>query len=268
MTSFEPTHRIILTPPNSEPEEIPVMLSEEYSGSGGSLLTEEEWATGERPEWALDENGHLYFHGEAVPRNAATVTLERLRYPMPAFLSAVAFKDAPDTLPALCMAPEYTDSWDDLIALRSDSRADHPEYVRIELRPTLDDYANVDGYIFRVAEVNPPAWFSVEPRLEVDRILRDHVRAMILTDERELLLGGCWILGDGARIRRVRNARIVAMQGTAHIDCVEASSRISLMRDSARITTLRDRATVGALRDGSWVDCIRDSATILNSLQR
>ena len=36
---------------------------------------------------------------------------------------------------------------------------------------------------------------------------------MIVTDRRKILLGGCWILGEGCHVRRAHCARIVVMCG-------------------------------------------------------
>ena len=119
------------------------------------------------------------------------------------FLSAIVKRDS-----ELICKPDVTDSHEDLIdfaGLVDDGRG---SFVRLELLPTGNDFGNVDEYTLKVDPADTPEWFTSEMRERVDSSLRERVRRMIVADDRKILLGGCWIVTDGAKIERSINATL------------------------------------------------------------
>ena len=143
------------------------------------------------------------------------------------FLSAVVLRNG-DVL-----HHDATDHHSDLVRhykLPDDRECRH--FAKVEFTPPVKDgvpdYADADGYTLRVDEETEPQWFA-ELREQVEQKCRSIVRAMLVADERDLLLGGCWILVGGAKVRDAKSARIVAMYDTSRVGSMSDTSRVGSM---------------------------------------
>jgi len=71
------THRIIYTMKPHGPEVIEVMawdLGYDHPGRARyALYTSEQWQAESEPDWAMDVEGSVWLHGEALPENATAV---------------------------------------------------------------------------------------------------------------------------------------------------------------------------------------------------
>ena len=125
------------------------------------------------------------------------------------FLSAIVKRNGD-----IICKPDCTDSHEDLIdfaGLVDDGRG---AFVRVELTPDGNDFANVDDYTFRVDQQDTPDWWTEDLAASVEESLRDRVRRMIIAEDRKIVLGGCWIVVDGATVQKSMNATIRMIGGT------------------------------------------------------
>jgi hypothetical protein len=175
------------------------------------------------------------------------------------FLSAIVFKGG-----RIICQPELTDSHSDLIAANNlrDDNIHIRVWVRVELTPTEHKYLDVDSYSMRLDESSRPDWFDSAAEFDAAEKLRDKIRAMIVTDKRALLLGGCWILGEGADIESAKAARIVAMISSAKVGEMRGSSQVGEMRGSSQVGVLRGSSQVGEMRGSSQVGEMRGSSQV------
>lgn len=148
---------------------------------------------------------------------------------MCSFLSAIVLKNGD-----FVCRPEATDSHESLIesvGLRDDGRG---AFVRVEFVPDFDaDIFDLDTWTFRVDQCDTPRWFDAT---SAETRCRDRVRRLFVLEDRRVLLGGCWILGNSAQIRLVENARIDTMHNPTrygwenHADPVSERVAIDALR--------------------------------------
>ena len=127
------------------------------------------------------------------------------------FLSAIVKQDGD-----IICRPESTDSHEDMIdfaGLVDDGRG---AFVRVEFLPG-DDLCDVNGYALTVDQRDTPEWWTGDMAARIAESLRDRVRRMIVTEERRILLGGCWIVGDGASVGRVVDSQLRVCGGTIKV---------------------------------------------------
>jgi hypothetical protein len=74
-------------------------------------------------------------------------------------------------------------------------------------------YDDPKGYTLRVDEDETPAWFDDEAKAAADKFLRGVIKRMIVRDKRAILLGGCWIIAEGAEVAAAKECRIAALCG-------------------------------------------------------
>ena len=169
---------------------------------------------------------------------------------------------------------EATDSHTDLVRhYQLPDNTDCRHFAKVEFTPPAKngrpDYLDVGNYTLRVDEYTEPAWFE-EYREAVTAKCRHIVQSMIITDARDLILGGKWILAGDAKINDFR-ARAVICQDSASIDSVRDTARIGSVRDTARIDSVGDTAridsvggsaSIGSVGDTASIDSVRGSARI------
>lgn len=185
------------------------------------------------------------------------------------FLSAIVFQDG-----KIFCAPEHTDSHTDLIAAKGlrDDDLHLRNWIRVEFTPngfSKNSLADVDGYKLEVDEMgSAPDWFDNAAKFNVEEELRDKVRAMIVNDEREILLGGVWILTEGARVKHALNAYIKAMTGNSHVSRVSGRSLIDSMHDFSSVGTLCGYSHVRCMSDDSRINEMAFMASVDSIFER
>ncbi|MGC4004630.1 MAG: hypothetical protein QM811_16530 [Pirellulales bacterium] len=131
------------------------------------------------------------------------------------FLSAIYCKGG-----RIITAPEYTDSHSDLIAaynLRDDG-IHIRGWVRVEFTPpSVAECAEPAKYTLRLDETSRPDWFDKAAEFDCTERLREKIAGMIITDERQILLGGCWILAGDAIVKVVKGVRVYAMLASSNV---------------------------------------------------
>jgi len=172
------------------------------------------------------------------------------------FLSAIVLQSH-----EIVRDPEHTDSHEDLIESRGLVDNGRGAFVRVELVPKGLLY-EVDKYVLRLDQNNAPDWWTANLRDHVESVLRDDVRRMIVANERECLLGGCWILVDGVTVKRAKNARIIAMYGSSRIGTMLGSSHVGTMHYSSSVGAMYGSSSVGTMLGSSSVGAMYGSSSV------
>jgi hypothetical protein len=177
------------------------------------------------------------------------------------FLSAIVTRDG-----SVFCDPEHTDSHEDLIASLGLNDIDRREsadvvrhFVRVEF--TSETLCDPDSYSL-VLDDNRPVWWTDEMESGVAEHLRGLVRRMIVSGNRDVLLGGCWILVGGANVKEAINSRVVVVYGDGVIGVLYGSSRVGMLRDSSQVGVLNGSSRVDALYGSSRVGMLRDSSQV------
>jgi hypothetical protein len=135
------------------------------------------------------------------------------------------------------------------------------KFARIELTPPKDhtQIADLTKWDLKVDEESTPEWFNHE---EVRSKLSTIVQGMFVSDARDRLSDGCYILLDGANIEEVKNCRIFCMLGSSEIGSLLGSSQIGCMYDSSQVGDMYGSSKVGYMYDSSLVIWMHGSSKV------
>jgi hypothetical protein len=208
------------------------------------------------------------------------------------FLSAIVMKSGE----VICH-PDLTDSHEDLLAMHNirDGYCQDEQFVRVEFTPSSEHLCDPAKWAlcYDTSEYQscPPDWYNNEMVKATKAKLQKVVEAMVINDDRAVVLGGCWILGPKAYVSTVRHARVYSMEGRAQIrdayrcrigsmcDGAEISycngSDINIMTDTSRIGTceyssvddMYRHATIGRLEYFSNINYMSDNARVCRAYQ-
>ena len=139
---------------------------------------------------------------------------------------------------------QFIDSHETLIQifkLRDDKPMDY--FVRCEFYPqNNNDMGDADKYELKVDENYTPEWFE-EFRESVTDKMRTIIKNMIVTGERDCLIGGTWILKD-AKVGFLNYCRIVWA----------FNSTVNEMWDNSTVNEMWDNSTVNEMWGNSTVN--------------
>jgi len=160
--------------------------------------------------------------------------------------------------------PEATDSHEDLVksfGLKDDTSA--RLWCRVEFSPMEPaDLPYPERYRLQLDEESSVPWWNEDVAAQVVADLSSMVRAMLVSDSREILAGGCWILHGNAQVSVVHDARIVAMLDSARVGEMRGSALVDAMCDSARVNIVCDSAWVGEMYDSASIGEMIGSAWV------
>lgn len=174
------------------------------------------------------------------------------------FLSAIITRDG-----RVICDPENTDSHKELVAANDLGPDTGEHWIRVEFLPPSDssDVADSSTYTLKIDETLTPGWFDTEAKTAAEAALRRRIDAMIVRDDRKILLGGCYII-TGGRIKAVKNGRIVAVYGSAEIGTVSGNAKISAVFGNAKIGSVFGSAEIGTVYDNAKISDVFGNAKI------
>ena len=124
-------------------------------------------------------------------------------------------------------------------------------FVRCEFYPQdNNDMGDADKYELRVDENFTPEWFE-EFRESVTNKMRTIIKNMIVTGDRDCLIGGAYILKN-AKVGFLNYCRIVWA----------SNSTVNEMRDNSTVNKMLDNSTVNKMLDNSTVNEMWDNSTV------
>src|SRR5271157_4260966 len=158
--------------------------------------------------------------------------------------------------------PALTDSHADLITIHNlkDEDLFLRSWIKFEYTPDPKKHiSDLDSWTLKVDETSTPDWVDLEK-------LRDKFKAivsrMIVTDNRKLLLGGCWNICGEAKVEEAKSCKVISVCDSASIGRVYGSASIESVRGSASIGSVYDSASIGYVSGSASIRSVRDSAII------
>ena len=175
------------------------------------------------------------------------------------FLSAIVFKNGD-----IICRPDVTDSHEDLIDFANirDNQVHQDGFIRVEFLPPehgTKDIFDTKNWILKVDQASTQEWFSFESTTSK---LAARVERMFVLEDRPILLGGCWLLGKKAIVKKVQNARIFGMYGSSKVGGMYNSSTVDVMHGSSRVCGLYGSSRVDGMYNSSKVDEMFNSSQI------
>jgi hypothetical protein len=135
---------------------------------------------------------------------------------------------------------------------------DRPNFVKIEFKFQNDPF-NPEDYMLTIDQDHVPSWFDKdEVTLKCKRI----IKSMIITEDRECLATGRYLLKDCAIRFVCGDTKIEQMSGSAKIEQMSGSAKIEQMYDSAKIEQMYDSAKIERMYDSAKIERMSGSAKI------
>ena len=132
-------------------------------------------------------------------------------------------------------------------------------FAKVELTPV--DWMDVSTWTWCVDEETRPQWLDdVEGAAE--KSLRAIAGRMIIREDRDLIVDGCWIVGGSAKVCDVRSGWIRRVQDSAQIIGVGDSAQIRDVGGSAQIRDVGGSAQIRDVGDSAQIIGVGDSAQI------
>jgi len=185
------------------------------------------------------------------------------------FLSAIFTRDG-----RLICQPQYTDSHSDLMAAYGIKarQTDAPvqQFVRLELIPPEPFVLDMAKWQETVDEHEVPAWFDDAKRFDAFEQMREIIANAVVTDTRDMLLGGFYILADKALIKEMRGSRVVIVgieevevtEGNAQVKVIQGYSQVEAMMGNAQVATMLENSQVETMRGNSQVETMWENSQV------
>jgi len=160
----------------------------------------------------------------------------------------------------LVCRPEASDSHTDLLAHAGIVDRTCDTACCVEFFP--DDKTDIfepAKYVLRVDQGRRPSWYSEEMEARTRESLRDRVRRMVITEDREIILGGCWLVAPGVTIERAVGCRIPVCAGKL---LSVSNTGIGKMWDSSQVQEMLGSSQVQEMLGSSQVHRMRGSSQV------
>ena len=136
-------------------------------------------------------------------------------------------------------------------------------WIRVEFCPENEkDYGNIKKYKLNVDESSTPIWFDEERRNQVIEILSNKIKNSIIKDDRDILIGGTYILSGKAKLKDLVNSRIIIMLGSSQVGKMLGSSQVGKMLGSSQVGKMLESSQVGEMRESSQVGKMWESSQV------
>jgi hypothetical protein len=164
---------------------------------------------------------------------------------------------------------EHTDSHEDLISVNNIKDGNVQLYgqgfARFEFTPPKNSktIGDISTWNFHIDENVIPNWATEnfqEIRAKIERI----VNRMFINDERQLLLGGCWILLENAEIVAAKCTKIAHMSGNSVVNNMSGNSVVNNMYDNSVVNNMYGNSVVNNMYDNSVVNNMSDNSVVNN----
>ena len=142
-----------------------------------------------------------------------------------------------------------TDHHSDLMRIFGLKDAVENHFVRVEFTPPGDLRTVTDAltWNFNLDEQRRPGWFDDEHESGCRKRLESVIASHIVTDERDTLVDGPWVLAGESRVNQIIAGRVAIMLGSSNVGEMLGSARVGVMRESARVGVMWGSARVGEM---------------------
>jgi hypothetical protein len=181
----------------------------------------------------------------------------------------------------------WTDSHEDILEFNGIKDDGKQAFIRVEFSPKdIDGYKDISKYLLQVDQPETPEWWTEDLRNRTFERLKDIVQRELVTEDRQCLIGGPWIV-VGAKIHRISHARVLyifsgktdvildsqvgemsgssqvgEMSGSSQVGTMSGSSQVGEMRVSSQVGEMRESSQVGEMRESSQVGEMRESSQV------
>jgi hypothetical protein len=130
------------------------------------------------------------------------------------FKSAIVLRDLKSKGGYRLLMSPWTESHSDLELIFKLKEGVRLNYAKVEFSPPdLSVADKVETYRLKIDEERTPDWFDAEMEESVTARMADYIKSIIVKDEMCLLIGGQFILSEGAKVQVAKECVIAAMCG-------------------------------------------------------
>ncbi len=132
------------------------------------------------------------------------------------FKSGIVIKDEQSKGGFKLLMSPWTESHSELCTIfnLNDTAKAKLYFARVEYSPPSMETAHlIEGYKLKIDEERTPHWFDAEMKEAVTEKMKQYVTNMIVTGDVQLLIGGQFIIGPGAKVKCAKAMVINAICG-------------------------------------------------------
>ena len=153
----------------------------------------------------------------------------------------------------------WTDSHEDLIKIFNlkEGRSGQ-NFVRVEFKPPRDDkyrpkFFDFKNYKLYVDERETPAWFDDATFDKTQKRLNQTLKSMLVTDKRDLLIGGAYIIGKGADVKKIKQSRILVIGDNAKVSEILDNTEVGYILGRAKVEHVKRNVKIGQIGERAQV---------------
>ena len=167
------------------------------------------------------------------------------------FKSAIVLRDLQSKRGYKLLLSPWTEHHSELELIFKLKEGVRLNYAKVEFSPPdLSVADKVETYKLKIDEDRTPDWFDDEMKESVKGRMSDYIKSIIVKDEMCLLIGGQFILSEGAKVEVAKECVIAAMcGGTMNAMCGGTMNEMC-------------GGTMNAMRGGT-MNAMRGAATIV-----
>jgi hypothetical protein len=133
-------------------------------------------------------------------------------------------------------------------------------FVRLEFVPDLTkNLSKPEAWTLKLDERETPEWYDPDKAQEK---CWDVISGIVVSDERETLTTGHYILTENAVVKKVINSHILFMNGRSKVEILLDHGRVGEMWYSSKIGEMYDSSKVGEMWYSSKVGVMYDSSKV------
>jgi hypothetical protein len=133
-------------------------------------------------------------------------------------------------------------------------------FVRLEFVPDLTkNLSKPEAWTLKLDERETPEWYDPDKAQEK---CWDVISGIVVSDERETLTTGHYILTENAVVKKVINSHILFMNGRSKVEKMYSSSKVGEMYDSSKVERMNGFSEVGGMWGSSEVGVMNDSSKV------
>jgi len=161
----------------------------------------------------------------------------------------------------------HTSSHEDIIDIYGLNDDKAGRFARLEY--TSDNLMDLSTYELKVDEFKP-VWLTDTMLETAERKLYQIVKKRIITEDRNLLMGGIFVVAEGVKIGIVKNATIEIirnstvneMRGNSTVKLMWENSTVKLMLGNSTVNKMLGNSTVNEMLGNSTVNEMRGNSTV------
>jgi len=153
----------------------------------------------------------------------------------------------------------HTTSHEDLINLFGLNDDKAGRFCKLEY--TSENLFDLSTYSLRADEDIKPEWVTDAMLEAAEKKLHQIVRKRIITEDRELLMGGIFVVAEDVKINNVRNAVIEVIRNSI-VNVMQDNSTVNEMWGNSTVKEMQGNSTVNVMQGNSTVNVMQGNSTV------